>query len=116
MEKEIVVENVRSSLSSEDDDGEQKPSIRPRNDPNWRPGFVARFPWVGFVALVTVMICCAASAIVLYMSNGVSQTDWPRSIAPNVLLNIMNNIANICFTVAIGNSFARDADHDFTNL
>lgn len=49
-----------------------------------------------------VLVCSAASVIVLVTSNHVSVSHWPQKIAPNVLLNIMSNVENICFTIVIG--------------
>lgn len=99
MEKEQALENVRQSSASSSDGSER--SQVPK-DPKWEPGFGNRFPWIGFGALVMVLVCAAASVIVLVTSNHQSVTKWPKDVAPNVLLNIFNNVENICFVVAIG--------------
>ncbi len=99
MEKEIAIEKARpASTTSSDDNGvtPQEPK-----DPKWEPGFVKRFPWVGLGALLMVLVCAAASVIVLVTSNHVSQTKWPARGAPNVLISVLNNLENICFLVAI---------------
>lgn len=96
--KHLIFETVRPVSSCEGLRCDQQQI----NDPGWNPGFRARFPWIGFGALFTVLMCAAASCIILYSADGRSQTHWPEQIAPNVLLNIMNNIANICFGIAIG--------------
>nr|POE74632.1 hypothetical protein CFP56_37163 [Quercus suber] len=71
------------------------------NDPHWKPGFANRFPYLGFGALGVILLCAMASVLTLELSNGKSQTQWPSAIAPNVILNVFNNIANICFGIAI---------------
>ncbi|KAK5010308.1 hypothetical protein LTR28_010668 [Elasticomyces elasticus] len=76
------------------------------SDPQWAPGFIARFPWLGFGALFTALLCSAASIVTLLVSNGKSQTDWPQRLAPNVILSGLNSIVNICFGIAIGNGIA----------
>lgn len=75
-------------------------------DPQWRTGVRARFPWMGFTALFTVLICAVSAVVVLLVSDGKSQLHWHEKIAPNVLLSGFNSIANICFGVAIGNGVA----------
>ena len=75
-------------------------------DPQWKTGMRARFPWTGFIALSTVLLCAASSVIVLLVSDGHSQKRWADKVAPNVLLSGFNGIANICFGVAIGNGVA----------
>lgn len=97
--KQLIFETVQPLSYSEGLEGERQHIT----DPNWTPGFRARFPWIGFGALFTILLCAASSCIILYFANGRSQTQWPEQIAPNVLLTIMNNIANICFGIAIGN-------------
>lgn len=99
MEKEGAVEHVRSASSSTNQDAEMQ-SLH--DDPKWQPGFKARFPWIGFAALVTILLCAGSSVAILEASDGCSQTHWPRDAAPNVLLNVMNNVENVCFTIAIG--------------
>jgi hypothetical protein len=68
--------------------------------------FWKRFPWIGFGALIMVLVALVASVIVLVTSNHVSQSKWPKDAAPNLLLNVMSQIENICFIMAIGKSTA----------
>ena len=98
MGKTEVTETVRpvSSLSDV-----ENATMQVQQD-EWKPGFWARFPWIGFGALLTVILCVVGSVVILETSNGKSETHWPQKIAPNVLLTIMNNVANICFSIAIG--------------
>jgi hypothetical protein len=81
-------------------------------DPKWQPGFAARFPWVGFLSIMTVLVCAAASVAVLVTSNGQSVTHWPTAIAPNVLINIMSSVENICFLIAIGSASSTQCDNE----
>jgi len=71
-------------------------------DPAWAPGFWVRFPWLGFGALFIVLLTSAGSILTLMLSNGKSETHWVKQLPPNVILGQMNNVANICFGLAIG--------------
>lgn len=71
-------------------------------DPSWAPGFWVRFPWLGFGALVVVLITSGVSVLTLMLSNGKSESQWVKQLPPNVILNQMNNVANLCFALAIG--------------
>ena len=71
-------------------------------DPSWAPGFWNRFPWLGFGALIIILLCSGASVLILLLSNNRSETRWVKRLPPNVLLNQMNNVANIAFGIAIG--------------
>jgi len=44
---------------------------------HWRPGVVERFPWLGFSALLTVLLCIGFTAIILVTSNGKAKEEWP---------------------------------------
>jgi hypothetical protein len=103
MEKDIAVESARPASPSSEDNNPRAPlQAQDPVDPKWQPGVFSRFPWIGIGSLLMILVCSAASVIVLVTSNHVSVSNWPRKIAPNVLLNIMSNIEYICFTVAIG--------------
>lgn len=80
-------------------------SSEPPNDSEWLPGFWVRFPWLGLGALTIALVACIGEMIVLVTSNGRSVVHWPEKIAPNVILSALNNLANICFSIAIGESF-----------
>lgn len=99
--KEITVEKVREASPPSSEDTEKAKPV-PETDPHWIPGFWVRFPWLGLGSLIVVLICGIGSVLTLILSDGKSQTKWPKRIAPNVILSVMNNVANICFGVAIG--------------
>ena len=71
-------------------------------DPSWAPGFWLRFPWLGFGALVVVLITSGASVLTLMLSDGKSESQWVKQLPPNVILSQMNNVASLCFALAIG--------------
>ncbi|USW58217.1 hypothetical protein Slin15195_G115360 [Septoria linicola] len=92
-----------------------------RTEAHWKPGFVSRFPWLGFGALTTVVVCLVACIIVLVVSDGRAQGDqswkqmrdngltadrWPKQIRPSVILSILNNVSNLAFSLAIANGVA----------
>ncbi|KAF7196558.1 Homocysteine S-methyltransferase 1 [Pseudocercospora fuligena] len=81
-------------------------SQTPVDDPDWKPGFANRFPWLGFGALTVVLVCAVASVLVLCLADNVSQTKWKKQIAPNVIITILNSVANLCFGIAISNGIA----------
>lgn len=63
---------------------QQRPSSGDSNStPNanaqveWHPGVKARFPWLGFAALLTILLCIAFTVIILVTSNGKVQEVWP---------------------------------------
>lgn len=99
MEKEQFIQQNRPASPSSID--RERPQ-RLLQDARWQPGFVRRFPWIGFASIVVALGCAAASVAVLVTSNGQSVTRWPKAIAPNVLINIMSSIENICFLTAVG--------------
>lgn len=70
-------------------------------DSHWKPGFANRFPYLGFGSLVVVLICAVGAVLNLSLSNGVSQSRWPAAIAPNVIISILNSVANLAFGIAI---------------
>ena len=74
-------------------------------DPNWRPGFLRQFPWVGFCSLTMVILCGVGCLLTLILANDVAKIYWGR-VAPNVIVNILNSVANICFATAIANGVA----------
>ena len=84
-----------------DSEDEERGHIQPA-DPTWQPGIIARFPVLGFGALFVVLLCAVADVLVLVFSNNVSQTKWPKQIAPNVVLSGLNSLSSICFSIAIG--------------
>lgn len=100
MEKDQVIDQVRpASTTSSDGDVEKRPLPK---DPKWRPGFINQFPWLGFTSLVMILVCSAASVIILYLCDGTAKKKWPKDLAPNVLLGATNFVENVCFAIAIG--------------
>jgi hypothetical protein len=75
-------------------------------DPQWRTGMKARFPWTGFTALCTILLCANSSVILLVLTDGRKQQKWAEKIGPSVWLSAFNGIANICFGIAIANGVA----------
>jgi hypothetical protein len=96
-EKKAASQSIRpvSSPNSNED-------IESYADPSWAPGFWVRFPWLGFGALVVVLICSGASVLTLMLSKGKSESQWVKQLPPNVILSQMNNISSLGFALAIG--------------
>lgn len=67
----------------------------------WSPGVLARFPWLGLGSLFMVLICIAGSVVTLCVSDGKSQTFWPKKLAPNVLLSALSAAEGIFFGISI---------------
>jgi hypothetical protein len=44
---------------------------------HWKTGVKARFPWLGFSAILTVLLCVAFTIVILITSNGKAQEEWP---------------------------------------
>jgi hypothetical protein len=47
------------------------------NHTYWQPGFLARFPWIGFGAVSVMLTCISLSILVLTTSDNKAQEDWP---------------------------------------
>ena len=71
------------------------------DDPHWRPGYWKRLPKVGFGSLFVVLICAIGCVVTMSFADGKSQTQWPQRLTPNVIVSILNSVANICFGIAI---------------
>jgi hypothetical protein len=72
-------------------------TIENRGDP-WAPGFLRRLPYTGFLALLMVLLCAGADAVVLYKSDGQEVDTW--KISPSVLLSVFSATANVCLEYA----------------
>lgn len=44
---------------------------------HWHPGVAARFPWLGFVAILTMLSCIAFSIVILLTSDEKVREQWP---------------------------------------
>ena len=71
--------------------------------PGWRTGFVKRFPWLGFGAILAVLLSISAVAAVLTTSDGKPQTHWNRTLQPNVILGALDSFTNVMLSVAAAN-------------
>jgi len=75
--------------------------------PRREPGVFTRLPLLGISAFFGVLLFLGLTILVLVLSNDKTQTPtygsqaWPKAVAPNVLISIFNNAANMCFGVAI---------------
>ena len=95
--KKTATETVRPVSNSESDEEAANSA-----DPSWAPGFWLRFPWLGFGALLVILLSSGASVLTLMLADGRSENHWVKRLPPNVILNQMNNVANICYGLAIG--------------
>ncbi|KIW02243.1 hypothetical protein, variant [Verruconis gallopava] len=89
----------------------------------WKPGVKARFPWIGALAIFTILLCIASCGIILGTSDGKFRNQWPAyerwkwvskykkwrvraQIEPHVLLAIINTVSNLSLAIAIGQGVA----------
>jgi hypothetical protein len=89
----------------------------------WQTGFLVRFPWIGFGAMLVMLISIALVGVVLGTSNGKFRNEWPSyerwnwlkgheewrkqaQIEPHVLLAIINTVTNVSLAIAIGHGVA----------
>ena len=111
-DKKAFSVNVRQLHSSDASDQPSKDvDAEAKHEPNfededWHPGFVARFPWLGFCALLIVLLASIGAVIVLIISNQKPQADWIPWLPPNVILSGLNNAANIAIGIAVGQGIA----------
>ena len=78
-------------------------------DVYWVPGFRAQFPWIGFVGFSCVIVAMAFATAILATSNGKRVIDWPTTkypVAPNVLLNLVNQFSSLGLLTAITQGLA----------
>jgi hypothetical protein len=71
--------------------------IEPNGQP-WNSGVVRRIPYSGALALLAVLLCAVADAIILWKSDGQAVQSW--SVSPSVLLAILSALANVCLQYA----------------
>lgn len=87
----------------------------------WETGFRKRFPWIGAMALLIMLICIAMDGVILGTSHLKFAEEWPAhqrwefisadwrtksQIAPHVLLAIANTVTNVALAIAIGHGVA----------
>ncbi|KAG4432747.1 hypothetical protein IFR05_011777 [Cadophora sp. M221] len=100
-----VVEAVElHDLSSPNDEGTST-----RASENWETGFWKRFPWMGIGCLLAAILITVSEIIILVKSDGKSVSEWTlkgKSVAPNVILSILNSCAGVCFAIAVAQGIA----------
>jgi len=87
---------------------------RPKNEDDasvtsaekWQPGFWNQFPWLGAGCLLTAILISVAAIVVLVTSNKKAASQWPKQIAPNVILSILNSAASVCIAIAVAQGVA----------
>lgn len=47
------------------------------NSIHWQPGVKARFPWIGLIAILTMLTCIAFSIVILVTSDTLVSEQWP---------------------------------------
>jgi Protein of unknown function (DUF3176) len=65
----------------------------------WASGIFRRLPYLGIIALFTVILCAGADAVILYTSDGKEVDTW--TVSPSVILAILSAVANICLRLAL---------------
>jgi ABC-type phosphate transport system permease subunit len=114
-----ITVDVRESASAEDNNEKQQEENH--EHVQWETGFWKRFPWIGALAILTMLVCIAMDGVILGTSNGQYQQQWPAhqqwdmlsekwkkktQVAPHVLLAIVNTITNVALAIAIGHGVA----------
>ncbi|KAF2729902.1 hypothetical protein EJ04DRAFT_568248 [Polyplosphaeria fusca] len=107
-EKKAPIESVKGLSDSSD---ESTKSLTGRDGPaeTWIPGFWNRFPWVGFAGMCLVLVGMGCTIAVLCISNDKQVDKWPisgRTVTPNVLVNLCNQIANLGLLTLVGQGLA----------
>lgn len=96
----VFAQEKVSNVDSEDDDLQVEPVSK------WHPGYKTRFPFMGVLALITIAILACAALAVLVCSNNLSSSKWSQTIAPNVLLSLLNSISSLALMVAVSEGVA----------
>jgi hypothetical protein len=63
---------------------------------DWHTGVRARFPWLGFGALMTIMVCISMTIVIMKTSHGKTRDQWPGTLSAKQL---PRSLTNICFSV-----------------
>ena len=94
---------VASQVSSVSDAGNthQKDDAGRLYASNWHPGYRARFPWMGFLGLMGVLVCAMINVAVLIGSDGVSESVWPHQVAPHTIVNTIQAVSSLFLALAI---------------
>ncbi|KAE9364987.1 hypothetical protein N431DRAFT_446700 [Stipitochalara longipes BDJ] len=66
--------------------------------PQWAPGFLKRFPWIGAGALIISVACMISSIVVIKISDGQPVADW--NVQPTVYLAIFSAILGLALQAA----------------
>lgn len=65
------------AITVEETSPDYEPEDRTKSAYRWQPGFKARFPWIGFIAIKVVLLCISLSIVVLGTSDLKTQEQWP---------------------------------------
>ena len=65
----------------------------------WNPALIYRLPWLGFAALLGVLVGAASSAAMVVYPNGKPTLEW--SVQPAVYLAISSTITNLFLCLAL---------------
>jgi len=87
----------------------------------WQPGLWRNFPLIGLGCLVASGAISNVALIFLLHADGTAMSKWVKwgyVIAPNVILSILNGVANLCITIAavqgVATTWWRKAVHGAT--
>lgn len=87
----------------------------------WRPGVKPQFPWFGFGAFLTMLICASFTVVILKTSDKTKAEEWPAyqkyewindkwkrttQLTPSTALALVNTVTNVALAVAIANGVA----------
>jgi hypothetical protein len=120
-EKHLGIVNVEVRESASADQVGEKHDEENCEHVHWETGFWKRFPWIGAVAIFTMLVCIAMDGVILGTSHDKFREEWPAhqkwsfvsekwkrvsQIEPHVLLAIVNTITNVALAIAIGHGVA----------
>ncbi|KAL1392756.1 hypothetical protein HDK64DRAFT_306228 [Phyllosticta capitalensis] len=71
-----------------------------KTSPYWIPGFWARFPFVGFAAIIAYLGAAAGAVAVLLSSDGEISGTWGWGHSPNTYLSILAIVMNMLLSFA----------------
>lgn len=68
--------------------------------------YLRNFPWIGLLALITVLMCGAGAFVVLWTVDNRTQAHWIPHITPNMAVTILNSVSTIALGIAISQGVA----------
>ena len=100
-------ETVTTDIVEIDEKSKSEDAASLTQSEKWQPGFWNQFPWLGAGCLLAAILISVAAILVLVFSNKKAEvSQWPKRLAPNVVLSVLNSAASVCIAIAVAQGVA----------